>query len=153
MEQRWANNDSTSCVCWVVIYIIVFVSIAKKYVYIQTYTNAYHSYVIYWVIIHLPVDIFHIVVSELKDPICHSNECQIGSFSSVATIYNSYSLSKNCKYFASWLTDIYIGVWRESTFISFWSSTVHNRHHIPFICECNPRFFTDVPIIHWIFKC
>ena len=24
-----------------------------------------------------------------KDPICHSNECQIGSFSSVATIYKS----------------------------------------------------------------
>ena len=29
----------------------------------------------------------HIVVSELKDPICHSNECQIGSFSSEATMY------------------------------------------------------------------
>ena len=29
----------------------------------------------------------HIVASELKDPICHSNECQIGSFSSEATIY------------------------------------------------------------------
>ena len=29
----------------------------------------------------------HIVASELKDPICHSNECQIGSFSSVATCY------------------------------------------------------------------
>ena len=28
----------------------------------------------------------HIVASELKDPICHSNECQIGSFSSEATI-------------------------------------------------------------------
>ena len=26
------------------------------------------------------------VASELKDPICHSNECQIGSFSSEATI-------------------------------------------------------------------
>ena len=28
----------------------------------------------------------HIVASELKDPICHSNECQIGSFSPEATI-------------------------------------------------------------------
>ena len=28
----------------------------------------------------------HIVASELNDPICHSNECQIGSFSSEATI-------------------------------------------------------------------
>ena len=31
--------------------------------------------------------IMYIVASELKDPICHSNECQIGSFSSRATIY------------------------------------------------------------------
>ena len=30
----------------------------------------------------------HFVASELKDPICHSDECQIGSFSSEATIYN-----------------------------------------------------------------
>ena len=30
--------------------------------------------------------VFNIVASELKDPICHSNECQIGSFSSEATI-------------------------------------------------------------------
>ena len=29
----------------------------------------------------------YIVASELKDSICHSNECQIGSFSSEATIY------------------------------------------------------------------
>ena len=29
----------------------------------------------------------YIVASELKDPICHSNECQIGSFSSEATNY------------------------------------------------------------------
>ena len=28
----------------------------------------------------------YIVASKLKDPICHSNECQIGSFSSEATI-------------------------------------------------------------------
>ena len=28
----------------------------------------------------------HIVASELNDPICHSDECQIGSFSSEATI-------------------------------------------------------------------
>ena len=31
-------------------------------------------------------DCVHIVASELKDPICRSNECQIGSFSSEATI-------------------------------------------------------------------
>ena len=30
----------------------------------------------------------HVVASELKDPICHSNECQIGSFSSEATMCN-----------------------------------------------------------------
>ena len=29
---------------------------------------------------------WHIVASELKDPICHSNKCQIASFSSEATI-------------------------------------------------------------------
>ena len=29
---------------------------------------------------------YYIVASELKDPICHSDECQIGSFSSEATI-------------------------------------------------------------------
>ena len=34
----------------------------------------------------------HIVASELKDPICHSNECQIGSFSSEATISRSSKL-------------------------------------------------------------
>ena len=28
----------------------------------------------------------HLVASELKDPICHSDECQIGSFSSESTI-------------------------------------------------------------------
>ena len=28
---------------------------------------------------------YHIVASELKDPICHSNECQIGFYSSEAT--------------------------------------------------------------------
>ena len=27
-----------------------------------------------------------VVTSELNDPICHSNECQIGSFSSEATV-------------------------------------------------------------------
>ena len=35
----------------------------------------------------------YIVASELKDPICHSNECQIGSFSSEATIYTSMHVS------------------------------------------------------------
>ena len=30
--------------------------------------------------------VYNFVASELKDPICHSNECQIGSFSSEATI-------------------------------------------------------------------
>ena len=36
------------------------------------------------------VDPKHIVASELKDPICHSDECQIGSFSSEATICIRY---------------------------------------------------------------
>ena len=31
-------------------------------------------------------DEIHVVASELKDPICHSNECQIGSFSSEAAM-------------------------------------------------------------------
>ena len=31
----------------------------------------------------------YFVASELKDPICHSDECQIGSFSSEATIFSS----------------------------------------------------------------
>ena len=35
----------------------------------------------------------NIVASELEDPICHSDECQIGSFSSEATIYTSYFMS------------------------------------------------------------
>ena len=34
----------------------------------------------------------HFVASELKDPICHSNECQIGSFSSEPTICSFYFL-------------------------------------------------------------
>ena len=29
---------------------------------------------------------YRIVASELNDPICHSDECQIGSFSSEATV-------------------------------------------------------------------
>ena len=32
---------------------------------------------------------YNIVASELKDPICHSDECQIGYFSSEATIWSS----------------------------------------------------------------
>ena len=35
----------------------------------------------------------YIVASELKDPICHSDECQIGSFSSEATIWTHYGPS------------------------------------------------------------
>ena len=34
---------------------------------------------------HVPS--LYIVASELNDPICHSDECQIGSFSYEATIY------------------------------------------------------------------
>ena len=37
----------------------------------------------------------YIVASELKDPICHSNECLIGSFSSEATIYRDTSYIMN----------------------------------------------------------
>ena len=40
----------------------------------------------------------HIVASKLKDPICHSNECQIGSFISEATIYVVELLNKNNDY-------------------------------------------------------
>ena len=31
--------------------------------------------------------ILDVVASKLKDPICHSNECEIGSFSSEATMF------------------------------------------------------------------
>ena len=41
----------------------------------------------YYRVIWLARKIIHIVASELKDPICHSDECQIGSFSSEATIW------------------------------------------------------------------
>ena len=37
----------------------------------------------------------HIVASELKDPICHSNECQIGSFSSEATTCWCYNRARS----------------------------------------------------------
>ena len=37
----------------------------------------------------------HFVASELKDPICHSDECQIRSFSSEATICSVGSIEKN----------------------------------------------------------
>ena len=36
----------------------------------------------------------HLVASELKDPICHSDECQIGSFSSEVTICRQILPSK-----------------------------------------------------------
>ena len=39
------------------------------------------------------LECLHIVASELKDPICHSNECQIGSFSSEAAICPLYIMS------------------------------------------------------------
>ena len=34
------------------------------------------------------INMKYIVASELKDPICHSDECQIGSFSSEATVHS-----------------------------------------------------------------
>ena len=37
----------------------------------------------------------YIVASELNNPICHSNECQIGSFSSEATIYSQLFMTVN----------------------------------------------------------
>ena len=40
----------------------------------------------------------NIVASELKDPICHSNECQIGSFSSEATIHSFISKKLTLNY-------------------------------------------------------
>ena len=39
----------------------------------------------------------HLVASELKDPICHSNECQIGSFSSEPTILYRDLRSLDCE--------------------------------------------------------
>ena len=38
----------------------------------------------------------HIVASELKDPFCHSDECQIGSFSSEATILACFCMHNVC---------------------------------------------------------
>ena len=38
---------------------------------------------------HLILMMRQFVASELKDPICHSDECQIGSFSSEATNYSN----------------------------------------------------------------
>ena len=43
----------------------------------------------------------HIVASKLKDPICHSDECQIGSFSSEATTCGfciNANLEKECSF-------------------------------------------------------
>ena len=42
----------------------------------------------------------YIVASELKDPICHSDRCQIGSFSSEATIwsFNRYPSASSAVY-------------------------------------------------------
>ena len=52
-----------------------------------------YGYVIDLVVCHVNY-ITDIVASELKDPICHSNECQIGSFISEATIcYREYQVS------------------------------------------------------------
>ena len=34
----------------------------------------------------------HVVASELNDPICHSDECQIGSFSFEATMCGRYQV-------------------------------------------------------------
>ena len=42
----------------------------------------------------LVIVVVHIVASELKDPICHSDECQMGSFSSEATICSALKLFK-----------------------------------------------------------
>ena len=44
----------------------------------------------------------YIVASELKDPICHSNECQIGSFSSEATT----CINKHCVFAVIMITRI-----------------------------------------------
>ena len=54
------------------------------------------------------VDQPHIVASELKDPICHSDECQIGSFSSEATIYRPIMYMINL-WLNQWLFDVGAG--------------------------------------------
>ena len=48
------------------------------------------------------IETIQFVASELKDPICHSDECQIGSFSSEATnlkmeVCQSRAMSLGCK--------------------------------------------------------
>ena len=45
--------------------------------------------------------IYHFVASELKDPICHSDECQIGSFSSEATTCRLHKENMVTNYFFS----------------------------------------------------
>ena len=49
----------------------------------QLYCRYVQSTYMITVSVHRSVEL--VVASELNDPICHSNECQIGSFSSVAT--------------------------------------------------------------------
>ena len=60
----------------------------------------------------------HIVASELNDPICHSNECQIGSFSSEATISCHWPYSN----------DIVLYAWSMITYLSVLA--MHLKKHI-----------------------
>ena len=53
--------------------------------YLSTYLQ-FFKYQMYNIGLAITYFIQHIVASELKDPICHSDECQIGSFSSEAAI-------------------------------------------------------------------
>ena len=59
----------TSLVCSLVHSFVLLVFRSFVLSFVHSFSNSLHQ----------------IVASELKDPICHSNECQIGSFSSEAT--------------------------------------------------------------------
>ena len=88
LAQCWFRvANVSSCVCWGVDKLASFtVNMTKPHIHLEAelvkYSEMYAEY---------------IVASELNDLICHSNECQIGSFSSEATIcaqnYTLISLS------------------------------------------------------------
>ena len=61
---------------------IVFIQIIASYTQYLITTHTWYE----TLHLHLTYIILHLVASELNDPICHSGECQIGSFSSEATI-------------------------------------------------------------------
>ena len=74
----------------------------------------------------------YIVASELKDPICHSDECQIGSFSSDATICKL----RTCNTKLPIDKGQYTHVPRERYYCTFRTSNLKgHQYHLLF--ECN----------------